>query len=375
MKKIPASSSKAMKVMKTFLKKNMLAKLGKMTLAQKINKAAETGDTEEDAAKHLKGMLSKEEHSKAWSKHNVSMSHKSQKEQKEFSKLSKGEKGLKVAMHLLRTNVPRFMQMKESVAQSNSLDKREKWESEAAMIQRFGKDEFWAHVQSGRVAWRHDPWTWGVMNYCDKGDVTLNTQVKKSKAWSRGQEYEPTEEEDAEFDGLWNLDASGHLQQVEGWGKGKSNALTKGKGQGGGKGKKGKGDGPLAIKDRDDEDGEAEEEEKTEEKEWKEVVTKAKRARDQCQSAKADCEAAMESAEKAKRMTKAGKKDTEDLFSRLSKKMELVKVLLVKKEKSMALSKAKALLVEAAALLKEVKDEAKELTQLANRAGSKASKR
>ena len=229
MKKIPASSSKAMKVMKSFLKKSMLAKLGKMTLAQKINKAAETGDTEEDAAKHLKGMLSKEEHSKAWSKHNVSMSHKSQKEKKEFSKLSKGEKGLQVAMHLLRTNVPRFMQMKESVAQSNSLDKREKWESEAAMIQRFGKDEFWAHVQSGRVAWRHDPWTWGVVNYCDKGDVTLNTQVKKSKAWSRGQEYEPTEEEDAEFDGLWNLDASGHLQQVEGWGKGKSNALTKGK--------------------------------------------------------------------------------------------------------------------------------------------------
>ena len=364
-----------MTVMKSFLKKSMLAKLGKMTLAQKINKAAETGETEEDAAKHLKGMLSKEEHSKAWSKHNVSMSHKSQKEKKEFSKLSKGEKGLQVAMHLLRTNVPRFMQMKESVAQSNSLDKREKWESEAAMIQRFGKDEFWAHVQSGRVAWRHDPWTWGVVNYCDKGDVTLNTQVKKSKAWSRGQEYEPTEEEDAEFDGLWNLDASGHLQQVEGWGKGKSNALTKGKGQGGGKGKKGKGDGPLAIKDRDAEDGEAEGEEKTEEKEWKEVLTKAKRARDQCQSAKADCEAAMESAEKAKRMTKAGKKDTEDLFSRLSKKMELVKVLLVKKEKSMALSKAKAILVEAAALLKEVKDEAKELNQLANRAGSKASKR
>ena len=230
--------------------------------------------------------------------------------------------------------MPRFMQMKESVAQSNSLDKREKWESEAAMMQRFGKDEFWAHVQSGRVAWRHDPWAWGVVNYCDKGDLTLNTQVKKSKAWSRGQEYEPTEEEDAEFDGLWNLGASGHLQQVDGWGKGKSNAFTKGKGQGGGKGKKGKGDGPLAIKDRDDEDG-----------------------------------------EKARRMTKAGKKDTEDLFSRLSKKMELVKVLLVKKEKSMALSKAKALLVEAAALLKEVKDEAKELNQLANRAGSKASKR
>ena len=76
----------------------------------------------------------------------------------------------------------------------------------------------------------------------------------------------------------------------------------------------------------------------------------------------------MESAEKAKRMTKAGKKDTGDLFSKLNKKMELVKLVLAKKERSMALDKAKNLLVEAAALLKEVKDEAKELNQLANRA-------
>lgn len=114
-----------MKVTKTFLKKNMLAKLGKMTLAQKVNKAAESADTEMEAANNLKGMLSNDEHSKAWSKHNISMKGKSQKEQKEFKKLSKGEKGLQVAMHLIRTNVPRFMQSKESVAQSNSLDKRE----------------------------------------------------------------------------------------------------------------------------------------------------------------------------------------------------------------------------------------------------------
>ena len=73
MKKNQASSSKAMKVKKEVLKKNMLAKLGKMTLAQKLRKAAEGADTEEDAANNLKGMLTKEEHSKAWSKHNVSM--------------------------------------------------------------------------------------------------------------------------------------------------------------------------------------------------------------------------------------------------------------------------------------------------------------
>jgi len=43
----------------------------------------------------------------------------------------------------------------------------------------------------------------------------------------------------------------------------------------------------------------------------------------------------LESAEKAKRMmTKAGKKDAGDLFSKLNKKMELVKLVLAKKERS-----------------------------------------
>ena len=373
-----ASSSKAMKVKKGHLKKGMLAKLGKMTLAQKIHKAAEGAESVQEAAQNLKGMLSKEEHSKAWSKHNVTMKSKTNKEKKDFAKLSKGEKGLEVSMHLLRTSVPRFMQVKETMDQSHSLGKREAWESEAAMIQRFGKDEFLQHVQSGRVAWREDPWTWGVYNYCDRGDVTKNTRVRKQKQWTRAQEYEPGEEENEEFDALWNLDGSGHLRQVEAWGKGKSKALTKGNGKGGGKGKKqkGKGGGPLAIKDKEDEEEEEEEEEeKTEEEEWKGLLAKAKRARDQCSSAKADCEAALEGAEKAKRMAKAGKKDTEELLQNLDKKMDLVKQVLAKKDKSMKLDKAKKLLVETGTLMKEVKNEAKELTQLANKAGSKASKR
>jgi len=86
------------------------------------------------------------------------------------------------------------------------------------------------------------------MDYCDKGDVTLTTHMKTSQHWTRQQEYEPTEEEDTEFDGLWNLDGSGHLEEVEGWAKGKSKAF--------GKGKKGKGEGPLAIKGKEDGDGE-----------------------------------------------------------------------------------------------------------------------
>ena len=61
---------KAKPATKVGFKKSHLAKLGKMTLAQKIRKAAEGCSTAEEAASNLKEMLSKEEHSKVWSKHN-----------------------------------------------------------------------------------------------------------------------------------------------------------------------------------------------------------------------------------------------------------------------------------------------------------------
>ena len=60
------------------------------------------------------------------------------------------------------------------------------------------------------------------------------------------------------------------------------------------------------------------------------------------------------------------------MLSKLATKKEELKQLLAKKDKY--LDKGKKLLVETGTLLKEVKEEAKELTQLANKAGSKASK-
>ena len=162
-------------------------------------------------------------------------------------------------------------------------------------------------------------------------------QVKKGRTWTNGQEYEPNEEHNNDWDALWIMDGSSHMAQVEARGKGKGKALTKGKGAGKalakGKGK-GKG-GQLAI-----DDGNVDEDEKGG-KTWKEVLSKAQRARDQCQAAKADCEAAMEQAEKAKRLTKAGRKDTEALLQKLATKVEMVKQLLAKKDKAMKLEKAK----------------------------------
>ena len=95
---------------------------------------------------------------------------------------------------------------------------------------------------------------------------------------------------------------------------------------------------------------------------------KSKRARDQCNSAIADCEAAMEAAHKAKRLTKQARKD-------LKNTTKVLKDVLAKKDRAMPLGKATDLLVEAGFLIKEIKEESKELNQLANKAGSKTSKK
>ena len=52
----------------------------------------------------------------------------------------------------------------------------------------------------------------------------------------------------------------------------------------------------------------------------------------------------------------------------------MVKDLLAKKEKAMPFEKAKSLLLDLMGKIKEVKEETRELNQLANKANSKASK-
>ena len=81
--------------MKMSLKKKNLAKLGKMTLQQKVDKATEHAETPEEAAQELKTILTKDEHSKVWSKHKTYLKGLDAKERAEFDKLSKNEKGLK----------------------------------------------------------------------------------------------------------------------------------------------------------------------------------------------------------------------------------------------------------------------------------------
>lgn len=354
------------KVAKTKLKAKNLRNLGKMTLDEKVQKVAESTDNVQEAAQELKGMLDKQEHSRVWSKFQTHLSKQGQAEKDEFNSAGKNQKGLLAAMHMLKSNVPKFFHLTEGLSQSSTLDKRERWLSEAKMVEHFGQQEFWAHVESGRIQWRSDPWTPGIYNYRDLGDIVKHQSVKRAKEWTAGQEYEAGPEDDDPWQKLWGKDMALQLHDVEAWGKGKS--LSKGnvKGSKGGKGK-GK---QLALQDGKVE--EEEKEEKTEEEQWKELLAKAKRARDQATSAKEDCSQALLLADKAKRLTKASRQDSEEVLKALTKKANQVKELLAKKEGWGSLTKATALMVDVSKEIKKTKDETRELNQLAHKANSKA---
>ena len=291
---------------------------------------------------------------------------KTKKEQNEFEKKGKVEKGFEAALRLMKTTVPKFFHYQESLDHSRALDKRGKWESEKKMMEKFGEEEFYRHLDSGRIQWREGPWTAGIYNYYDRGDISKTTSMRSNKQWVQGQEYQPDNDDQANFAALSGMDLHSLMENM---GKGKGHgslSLVKGKGKG--KKGKGRGAGPLAI-----EDGEVEE--KSEEQQWKELLSKAKRARDQAAVVRDDVEAALKKADLAKRLTKQAKGDTESMLEGLMKKANVVKIILAKKEKAMTLSKAKQALVDVMNKTKELKEEAKELNQLANKASSKASKR
>ena len=104
-----------------------------------------------------------------------------------------------------------------------------------------------------------------------------------------------------------------------------------------------------------------EEEGAPEEEQWKQLLFKAKRARDPCASVLADTTDALGEAEKKKRLEE------------LKHHEKILKQILVKRESNMKLQKAKEAMADAAPSIKKRKDEAKECRALADKAGSKAS--
>jgi len=260
------------------------------------------------------------------------------------------------------------------------LTKGEVWESEKTMLDRFGKDEFQIHLNSGRIRWREDQWSEGVFNYYDQGNVKKKTKVNTGSEWTQGQEYQAEEEDQEKFAKLQGKDLHKHLHDMATLPKGKGNEKGGGRGGGGNvRKRKGRGKGLLALEDGtvEEEDGKKEEEEEDDGKNkkdpWDEAKNKARKARDLCQGAASNLEESLTKAKGTNRLSKGHKKDAEDLLVQSARAIEKIKGFLVKRPNGMSLEQAKELTIHATKVTKELKDHKKELDLLSNKAMSKCS--
>ena len=54
------------------------------------------------------------------------------------------------------------------------------------MLEEHSWEDFQAHLQSGRIRWREDPWTYGVYKNMGNGDVTKRSKVAEGQKYQRG---------------------------------------------------------------------------------------------------------------------------------------------------------------------------------------------
>ena len=371
-----ASSKKAtgkgkqalMKGNKTKLTKSQLDKLGKLSLKEKVEHATASADTAEEAAQNLKEIIKPNERGQIWSKHQTAM--KGDKEaQEEHDALNKTQKGLASSLWFVENQSKKFFNSTATFGTKHTLIKGDTWKTEKQMIDQFG-DELQLHIQSGRIQWRSDPYTPDVYQYKDLGDITGSTEVTRKRQHSMGVENAATADHEDHFMKEWGKGGHHMLQDAEASGKGQRASGSKGgRGGNGSKGNRA----PLAITNGDGKDKEKEDNKDDEKTEWNKCLVKAQKAKESCILAISNMEEAISNCHKAGRLTKAARKDYEDLMKDVQQQAEQLKKLLKLKGNQYSLQAAKDIIVGAANKTKELKDEIKECVGLANKAGSRAS--
>ena len=143
--------------------------------------------------------------------------------------------------------------------------------------------------------------------------------------------------------------------------KGKTKGKGKGKGQGKNPNNNNNGKDPLPLEDM------------TEEEQRVDALTKLRKSRDLLAHTMANYEEALEKVKPVGYLSKPALKQKADMLKTLQKSFNQVKDTLVKAEET-KVSKMKDLLKEAVAVVKDAKDEAKELVQISMKTGSKSSR-
>ena len=362
-KKEAASSSKAAltKGKKGKLTKNKLKGLGKMSLEERVEKIAEQTDTAEEAAMVLKENIDQNERGKIWAKHQAALKHDPEAEA-QHQQANKTQKGLGSLLWFVQNKSAKYLNVKATFGTTETLTKGEQWHSEAKMLKEFGKEEFAAHLHSGRIQWRADPWTPNIFNYRDLGDQRKEMQVKRQKMYQAGQEMPVTEEGEEDFQKMWHKGVGAHTTEAEVTFSGKGRAaLTKGNG---------KGKPALLAITNGENDDDPEPKEKTEAQKWQQCLTKAQKAKENGVVAVTNMEEALGVCRRAGRLIPAAKKDCELLMKDVQVWVEKLKKMVAKKGGGIDLGEAKELIAKATAKTKALKDETKEIHQQANKAGS-----
>jgi len=203
-KTLPKAKANTLPKAKARLTKASLAKLGSMTLQDKVELAAGSAQTPEAAAAALQKGLSKVEHSKLWGQHNTFLQ-KNPEVAKQHDALPKAEKGLAVALWYVQKKAPKFLNVGNTMGATHRLEKADAWLSHLQMTtQKFSEADLERHLCSGRVIWREDPRTPGVYEYKDLYDVKRFTEVDKGKRISINQELKPMAEEEELFGELFD---------------------------------------------------------------------------------------------------------------------------------------------------------------------------
>ena len=376
MKAMKSSSSKAMKAVKkplqkgkttmkktppargsktTPLKKGNLKKLGQLSLKDKMKKIAEEQDDEMEAAIVLRDEMTAAEKNSSWQKHAAHLKKPgNEAEKKEFEESSKKDKGLKTALYLMRTEAAKFCSVSKQTSLENSLCKKEKWLSEKQALDKWGRTDLDKHLESGRVTYRQAAGTSDVWEYMDTQEYTKAITGKHSKNWLQAQEFEQKPEEEDAWDKLLGKDLMGLLSE-QCHGKG---APAKGSGKGNTKNKRNTPQPAL--------------EDMSPEEQLHEGLKKMKKTKELVVSTCANYEEALEKVKKCHYLSKPALKEKEQTLKALQGALDNLKKHLAKGDK-LKLEKAKEVLVDTLKLLKDAKEDAKELVQISFKTQSKVS--
>ena len=353
------------------LQKESLETLGQLSLKEKIQKIAETEETEARAGMTLKNTMSAAEKSKTWSRHQTYLNQPGNEEERAaFNALGKKEKGLASALWLMKSGAPNFCTVQKETRASEELTKTEKWYSEKQAIEKWGED-LWKHCDSGRIRWRECNMTHGVYEYSDTMDFTKTFKGTKASSWTQGQEYNLEDDDTTDdWEKLFNKDM--HSLMLEGT-LAKGNPLAKGSGKQTGKGGKGK---PPGKSHKDEETKQSKNRgllalmDMAEEEQLLEGVKKMKKLKDMMNNLSASLQDKMDTVADMDYFTKTAWNEKRELQQTMTKALQRIKKVHSQGEAA-SLPEIKVCLQEGVALMKTVRDELKELEAICQKTFSK----